>query len=72
MNQNEELYRKVIGLMQSSATRPLRILPMQEWVEIYHHDKLLGTLTKSEFEVLTAHEILEQIGVEINDRAGKR
>lgn len=63
---NEEVYRKVVGLMQASSVRPLRIVPSGQHVRIYHEDELLGLFTKELFLTLTVYEILRDMGVQPN------
>ena len=71
MNQhNEDMYRKALGLMQSSTVRPLRIITDHEKAEvrICHHNFVLGTYSQERFTEMTVHELLDDMGVPRNDQ----
>ena len=64
---NEQVYRKVIGVMSSSSVYPLRIFPAGGKVRIFHEDKLLLETSQEEFMKLEPVEILAKAGVAVRE-----
>ena len=54
---HEGLYRKVLGIMQSSKKRPLMIYPSTT-VKITCHDEVLYEETRATFDKMTVNEIV--------------
>ncbi len=63
---SDEFHRKIVGLMQSSALRPLQITMLDSkpmLIRFAHGEKWLGSLTESDFNGQSVHEILETLGI---------
>ncbi len=73
-NMSIELRAKVVGLMQASSLRPLKIVTVRDPLsgdysrEIRHEGKTLGVFSEEKFGELTVFEILKSMGVAIHDR----
>jgi hypothetical protein len=60
---DEQVYRKVTGIMQGSKIRPLVISTsaVDDMLTIKHHGRTLLEISKSDFNTLTANEILAKM-----------
>ena len=64
---DEELSRKILGVMQSSSVTPLKFVLVPGKVQIYVRDKLLTEIAMALFAHLTPHEILKLAGIPIQE-----
>jgi hypothetical protein len=67
--QQEKNVRKILGLMQSSSLRPLKVY-WGDQVMITHLDETVGQFTYEYFRNSTVHELLEDMGIPIRPRVG--
>lgn len=58
VNYHEGLYRKVLGINQTSKTRPLVIFPTTNKVTIKCHDRILFESSRIDFDNMTVNEIV--------------